>query len=422
MTHDDPTAPGDPVQSAVTGANKLTARWARMWDGGGTVLSGLGAWPLLAALADAADGPARRELADAVGLPAEAGLDAARELLAVLGRSAAVRTALGLWTAATVPVRPEWVTRLPEAAHNVLDPDPARAQAALNAWVEKETEGLLHQMPIQVDKRTLLVLASALTVRTRWTEPFTESPASGTGPWAGQRKLVGLRRTTALADAVIRVATTNGSDGDNAGDSASHDDGPVTLATVRGRDGIDVILALGEPDARAGAVLGTAVAASGPAPQPGVRVASVDLDSADLGPGLSVTEIASFDPQPTASLSTVAFTVEAHHDLLAHAELFGLSAASDDETARFPGISEVPLFVQRAAQDATASFSAEGFVAAAVTAMGMVAGAAMPRLRAKRLVAAFDRPFGFVAVHRDTGLALVCGWVSESDYFPTQRG
>lgn len=422
MTHDDPTAPGNPVQAAVAGANKLTARWARTWDGGGTVLSGLGAWPLLAALADAAAGPARRELAEAVGLPAEAGLDAARELLAVLGRTTAVHTALRLWTAATVPVRPDWATRLPEAAHNVLDPDPARSQAALNAWVEKETEGLLHQMPVQVDKRTLLVLASALTVRTRWTEPFTESPTSGTGPWAGQRKLVGLRRTTALADADVRVATTDGSDGDRARDSAGHDDGPVTLATVRGRDGIDVILALGEPDARAGAVLGTAVAASGPAPQPGVRVESVDLNGADLGPGLSVTEIASFDPQPTASLNTVAFTVEAHHDLLAHADLFGLSAASDDETARFPGISEVPLFVQRAVQDATASFSAEGFVAAAVTAMGMVAGAAMPRLRAKRLVAAFDRPFGFVAVHRETGLVLVCGWVSEPDYFPAQRG
>lgn len=410
MTHDDPAASGNLARAAVTAANGLTARWARTWDDGGTVLSGLGAWPLLAALADAADGPARRELAVAVGLPAQAGLGAARELLAVLGRTPAVHTALGLWTAATLPVRAEWVAQLPEAAHNVLDPDPARSQAALNAWVEKETAGLLHQLPIKVDKRTLLVLASALTVRTRWTEPFAESPMSGTGPWAGRRRLVGLRRTTALANAGIRVA--------RADDSAVHDHGPVTLATVQGQEGIDVVLALGEPDARAGDVLGTAVAACGPAPESGVRLESVDLNGAQLGPGLSVTEISSFDPQPTASLNTVAFTVDAHHDLLAHAEVFGLGAASDDEVARFPGISEVPLYVQRAAQDATASFSAEGFVAAAVTAMGMAAGAAMPRQRAKRLVAAFDRPFGFVAVHRETGLVLVCGWVSDPDYFP----
>ena len=130
-------------------------------------------------------------------------------------------------------------------------------------------------------------------------------------------------------------------------------------------------------------------------------------------------EINSFGEEPTASLQTMAFTVDASHNLLAHAELFGLSAASDDEVARFPGISEVPLYVQDAGQKAMASFSAEGFIAAVVTAMEMVTGAAMPRQRSKRLIAKFDRPFGFVSVHRPTGLVLVCGWVSDPDDFPT---
>lgn len=421
MTHDEPATSGDsvPVHSAVAAANRLTARWARTWDGGGTVLSGLGAWPLLAALADAADGATRSELIEAVGLPAnDDALGAARELLAVLNQSPAVRTALGLWTAAAVPVNPRWTTRLPDAAHNVLDPDPARSQAALDSWVEKETEGLLQHLPIQVNRRTLLVLASALTVRTKWEAPFAEWPTRGSGPWSGPHRLVGLQRTTALSDSDIRVATPID---DHDHGQASGDDTPaVTLATVRGRDGIDVVLALGEPDARAGAVLGTAVAVCGPTPPRGIQIEPVDLERAQLGPGLSVVEINAFDPVPTASLHTVAFTVNAHHDLLTHAELFGLSAASDESAARFPGISEVPLFVQRAAQDATASFSAEGFVAAAVTAMGMAAGAAMPSQRAKRLIASFDRPFGFVAVHRETGLVLVCGWVSEPDYFPSR--
>ena len=406
MTHDDA------VQAAVTGANSLTARWARTWDDGGTVLSGLGAWPLLAALADAADGAARTELAEAVGLSADDGLDAARALLGVLNQSPALHTALGLWTAASVPVNAEWVARLPDAAHNVLDSDPAQSQAALNAWVEKETDGLLHGMPIQVSAGTLLVLASALTVRTRWERPFATSPTSGTGPWADRRRIVGLHRTTDLADADFRIATT----ADNA------DASRVTVATVRGENGIDVVLALGEPDARAGTVLATAVTACGPLAAPrvhtdGVRVKTVQLSETNPGPGLSVVDVRSFDTTPTASLQTVAFTVDARHDLLAHAELFGLSAASDGSSAHFPGISDVPLSVQEAAQGATATFSAEGFVAAAVTAFGMVA-AAMPTVSAKRLIASFDRPFGFVAMHRETGLVLVCGWVSDPDDFP----
>ena len=260
------------MQAAVTGANRLTARWAQTWDDSGTVMSGLGVWPLLAALADAADGPARDELAESAGLSADDGLEAARELLSVLNQSPALRTALGLWTAAAVPINPRWANRLPAAAHNILDPDPARSQAALDAWVEKETEGLLHEMPVQIDEDTLFVLASALTVRTKWEHPFTESPTSGSGPWADRRRLVGLHRTTALADADVRIATSGG--GNN----------PVTLATVRGRDEIDVVLALGESDAHSGTVLGTAVTACGPQPPSGVRIEPVDLDRAQHGP------------------------------------------------------------------------------------------------------------------------------------------
>lgn len=410
MAHDN----HDDVARAVTRANELTARWARTWEAGGgaTVLSGLGVWPLLAALAEGAGGAARDELAEAVGLAAETGLDSARDLLGVLARNPALHTALGLWTAASVPVNEQWAARLPAAAHGVLDADPARSQAALDAWAEKETDGLLHHMPIRVEQETLLVLASALTVRTQWEHSFDAAPAIGSGPWADRRSLAGLSRTMPLSDAGIRVAVPD-------------DDSPVTLATVSGQDGIDVVLALGEPDASPGAVLGTAVAACGPSPHSGLRIEPIgpaDLDRTPSGPGLSVAEILSFNPQPVASLRTVAFTVEAHHDLLAHAELFGLRTASDCEAPRFPGISEVPLCVAQAAQDATASFSADGFVAAAVTAVAMTRAAAMPGGSAKRLTASFDRPFGFVAVHRDTGLVLVCGWVTDPDDFPRGAG
>ena len=388
------------ISAAVSATNRLTARWAQTCDNGGTVLSGLGVWPLLAAIADPASGAARAELAGATGLPADEGLDAARSLLSAVGHNAAVHTALGLWTAASLPVNPDWVARLPEVAHGVLDHDPARAQAALDAWVEKETDGLLRRMPIQVDAETLLVLASALTVRTEWEDRFEAMPWKVEGPWAG-REVAGLHRTAAVADLSI----------------AASDDGPVTLATVRGRDEVDIVLALGGPQARPGSVLSAAVRACGPAAE--VAAEAVDLTKAQPGPGLTVREIPAYSSAPTAVLNTVAFTVSGRHDLLAHAELFGLAAASDRSSGHFPGISsERPLCVQAAAQDATASFSAEGFVAAAVTAVAMMVGSAMPSNTAKQLTASFDRPFGFVALDRSTGLVLVCGWVDQPDGYP----
>ncbi|MFJ8635943.1 hypothetical protein [Streptomyces sp. NPDC093568] len=77
-----------PVTNAtIRAVNALTTRWAEAWGAagaGGTVFSAAGVWPLLAFLADGADGTARAELADAVGLPAEEAAGAARELLGAM--------------------------------------------------------------------------------------------------------------------------------------------------------------------------------------------------------------------------------------------------------------------------------------------------------------------------------------------------
>jgi hypothetical protein len=49
-----------------------------------------------------------------------------------------------------------------------------------------------------------------------------------------------------------------------------------------------------------------------------------------------------------------------------------------------------------------------------VTAFGMASGG-MPDLRhvTTRISAAFDRPFGFLALHRHTRLVLAAGWVTD---------
>lgn len=39
----------------------------------------------------------------------------------------------------------------------------------------------------------------------------------------------------------------------------------------------------------------------------------------------------------------------------------------------------------------------------------------MPQGTVPMIVATFDRPFGFVAMHRPTGLVLLAGWVAEPE-------
>ena len=95
-------------------------------------------------------------------------------------------------------------------------------------------------------------------------------------------------------------------------------------------------------------------------------------------------------------------------------ELFGLAAATDSARARFPGMSPQSLYVSSARQNAMAEFSGTGFKAAAVTVIAMARSMAMRRdnHQSRRLDAVYDRPFGFAAVHRPSGMIIVAGWVA----------
>jgi serine protease inhibitor len=92
----------------------------------------------------------------------------------------------------------------------------------------------------------------------------------------------------------------------------------------------------------------------------------------------------------------------------------------DTRDGHFPGISPSPLAIGQAEQSAVARFGALGFRAGAVTVIAPVAGGAVPDLRCTTTVvkAQFDRPFGFLAVHRESRLVLTAGWVTD----PTPYG
>lgn len=196
---------GDAVRvtnATVRAVNGQTARRASASEGG-AVFSAAGVWPLLALLADGAGGPAREELADAVGLPADEAAGAARELLGAMGATRGLDSALGLWTKRTLELRERWEAGLPAEAHGVLTGNAEADKTALDAWAVKRTGGLIERMPVRLYDDTEMVVASALALRTRWLMPFRERywmPESG--PWCG-RELQGLRRDSTLLDGSV---------------------------------------------------------------------------------------------------------------------------------------------------------------------------------------------------------------------------
>ncbi|MEH0985811.1 serpin family protein [Micromonospora sp. CPCC 205556] len=360
-------------------ANALTARWAAHLEDRQTVLSGAGAYPLLARLARYAAGPARDELLAVAPDPTPYDL----------ADSPGTRLAVGFWSQRGLPLSRRWRDEIPASMRGELTGDPVVDQPVLDRWAHEETAGMIGRMPVTAGPGTAMVLASALSVLVDWAGPFTRGWCAPTdGPWRG-RDLVGLHRVTADLGA-LRVADTPA--------------GPLSLLTVAGDADVDVVLALGQPRRPASAVLPAAIGAlaGGPTLPQG------------SGPGVTEELVQAFDDRPELLVNTVAFTVDADHDLLQRAELFGLAAASDADGDHFPGICPL-LSVSQARQSTKAEFSDTGFRAAAVTALGFLVGSAPPpaTVRKRRVRLDVDRPFGFLAVHRRTGLVLVAGWVTD---------
>jgi len=386
--------------SVVRAVNALTGRWARaaVTDDEGTVFTGAGVWPLLALLAGAAGGPARGELEAALGVGADGATALGRAAVEALAAIDGVDAATGLWTRHDLPMRPAWEAELPQGVRGVLTGDTERDGKELDAWASRQTRGAIAEMPVPLTPTTQLVLAGALLVKTAWQHPFRPGwlkPRGG--PWR-DRSLAGLTRSMDDIDGVLRVVPDTPA-------------GPLTLSGITGDNGLDVHLVLGAEDAAGGEVLEAGIGAVA-GEYPGLPGSALPLGEA--GPGVHVGEITSWDATPSVVLTTPQFTVNARHDLLRHAELFGLRSAQDTSRGHFPGVSPAPLAISSGQQSMTASFSAEGFWAAAVTAFAMEASG-VPQETARLISVVYDRPFGFLAVHRASGLVLTAGWVTEPE-------
>lgn len=394
------------TNATIRAVNALTARWAQEVRGdGNSVLSAAGVWPLLAFLADGAAGPARGELAGALGMPAEQAAGAARELLAGMDAMRGLDSALGLWTKRTLELREAGEAGLPAGAHGVLTGDARADGAALDAWAAKRTGGLVERMPVAVTDDTEMILANALALRTRWLRPFSESGDLDSLHWP-EGDVLSLRRVSAVPDRIGVADTPHGH---------------VTELRVLGDNALDVHLLLGEEHMPPNRVLGAGVdlLARRYRVLPGSR-----LPYGEVGPGLRVERKRSATPEPpTLEVTTPAFHVTADHDLLGRHELFGLTTAVGTPQGHFPGVTGgLPLMIASAAQSARARFGATGFEAGAVTAFDLAVGGP-PQLRwiVTTLRARFDRPFGFLALHRHSRLVLAAGWVADPERLPEHQ-
>ncbi|MFD3593693.1 serpin family protein [Nocardia sp. NPDC058640] len=372
---------GSSLMPHVRSSNALTGRWCATFEGGDAVVSGAGLWPLLAILASAAAGRARDELAAAVDVPAELAQLFGLEMLRSLDASTEVSTALGVWVRAGVPLRREWVDTMPTGTVGELGDS-----AMLDAWARERTDGLIEKFPVPIDPDTLCALATALLVRTRWSEAFRETIfAPQSGPWRGHRG-PGLTRT------------------EYADGSVAYLDDAVTRVIVTGTGQLDVHLLIsdhGPIDALE----------AGIAALDGTIPAYSHLPFGVTAPCVEVTRVQTSNGN-YVSLTLPPFEVESGHDLTDHADLFGLTAALKASEGHFPGLSPFPLAISAAGQNIVARFDALGFEAAAVSAVSMVAGSVPVMEWATLTTVTIDRPFGFMAVDRRSGLVLVAGQVT----------
>ncbi len=386
----------DAVRPGVAASNELTRRWvdAIGTSPGNFVLSGAATWPLLSVLAFGSEGATRNELEGALGMPADAALEEGLALLHDLERNPDTASALGIWIRDDVELKDDWVEALPQNVIGRLSGVPGRDRATLDSWVEDTTSGILKQLPTSIDEETLMLLAQALVLRTQWVSTFEDYPwHPRSGSWTG-RELRGLFGRFHDLDRVVVFDS---------------DRGPLTTFRSIGREGVDVYLTLGAEELSTTTVLAEAITAltGGSNGRSGTELAI-----GYTAPGIAVREERTFDPDhPSILVQTVRFDIEVHHQLLEHADVFGLTSAS--QLLDFVGIGSPPLQIGSAKQAARARFTATGFEAAAVTVEGMVAGIASETSRVIEVT--FDRPFAFLAIDRHTRLVLFAGCVEDPD-------
>ncbi|MGW6390126.1 serpin family protein [Streptomyces sp. NPDC055103] len=361
---------------------ELAARWLPRLGDGDFVVSPVGLWLALGAVASGARGRTGEELAGLLGVDGEEAARAVTEVGRWLGGTDGVGVATGVWS--TMPVLDGFRRGLPDVGFGVLPgaayhalPDAVfgatddmswgeipDAQEELDAWVGRATDWRIPRLPLELDGSEDLVLINALALKASWAtafpghltrdEPFTDG--------SGETRPVPTMRQRIPAGWVWYV------DGVTVVELPC--DGGARVRFVRGREG-----------AGPGEVLPAAWAGAG-------ERTPLAADSADL--------------------ALPRFTLRTRTEVDAHLDALGVRLALRRE-ADFSGISEAAMYIDKVVQEAVVEVAEEGVEAAAVTTVRMTRSAAAPRPATVERIA-FDRPFGVVVLDGDGEVPLFAGW------------
>ena len=361
---------------------ELAARWLPRLGDGDFVVSPVGLWLALGAVASGARGRTGEELAGLLGVEGEEAARAVTEVGRWLGGTGGVGVATGVWS--TMPVLDGFRRGLPGVGFGVLPgaayhalpdavfgatddmswgeiPDP---QEELDDWVRRGTGGRIAGLPLALDGSEDLVLINALALKASWAtafpghltrdEPFTDG--------SGDTRPVPTMRQRIPAGWVWYV------DGVTVVELPC--DGGARVRFVRGREG-----------AGPGEVLPAAWAGAG-------ERRPLVADAADL--------------------ALPRFTLRTKTDAHAHLDALDVRLALGPE-ADFSGISAADMYIDKVVQEAVVEVAEEGVEAAAVTQVTMTRSAAAPRRQTVERIA-FDRPFGVVVLDGAGEVPLFVGW------------
>jgi hypothetical protein len=363
------------------------------------VLSPLGAWLLLALVGPGATGRYREELEAVLGVDVDTAAGYARALVADPHPAVSAATAFWNRPAVDTAALEAWTRSLPGATERGDIPD----QAGVDAWADRTTDGLIPTFPVEITTDLVLLLASALATRISWQIPFIPTDADE------------LERVWgADVRQVLRSADTHRA---FVADTAAA--GRVGVHIAGSENGLDVVSVVADQGVAAGSVIAAAHEVVGGERPP------LSLYDLPLGAGHSwhLTErdamVVDASGREEASQALLpAWHAETRLELLDVPEL-GFGVAADALIAMLPP----DKYKAEAVQSAVASYTREGFEAAAIT----VVAARAVSMRVERagtireLQVRFTRPYAVVAVTRGDepdawrGLPVFSGWVERAD-------
>lgn len=355
---------------------------------GAVVCSALGVWLLLAACAAEADGEDRRALEDALGCNSTGALELLSAVIA--SPPPALKAAIALWVSVADATEPlaAWARTLPHQVESGYMPTKKEA----DAWVKRNTLGLISSFPLEIDGLTRIVLASVLATKVSWEAPFDVAHASdhlgSASPWRGAVSRLLWDRSPQAATMIARTSA--------AGVVAAH-------AAVAAED-LTVLSVSAAPDVAREAVLDAAHELGALVSGRTSAAARVSLYDLTLGPGHSweIEEHRVPSRRPDERLERIADAVLPAWRNEGSLELLQSAAFATEPALRVLRrlIGPRPSDRYEARQVAVASYTRYGFEAAAVTAFSIAAAGIAPRATAVERSARlrFDHPYAVLAL------------------------